>query len=142
YARSAEAQDGLTKLRRHIHKDPPANLHGDLMLLWASLHLDGLMTADERAAVVRSILSMNGHDGGWGFGTLESRPTPGSAQMPSDGYSTAFTVYVFRQAGMRATQPEIVRGIRWLRANQRVSGRWVTPAPVDQTEGGVGSRDL
>src|SRR5262249_48220693 len=62
---------------------------------------------------------------------------------PSDGYGTAFTLYVLQQAGVQTTDPRIARGVQWLKKNQRVSGRWFTPTPAqDPTEGGVGTRDL
>src|SRR5262245_19835478 len=143
YARMPEAQDGLTKLRRYLVTNRARILHDDAMLLWASLHVDGLMTAAERAATVQSLLAMQGKDGGWSFSALSTRPTPAEAKkFHSDGYGTALVIYVLRQAGVSATRPEIARGVAWLQGNQRASGRWFTPAPVSATEGGVGSRDL
>jgi squalene-hopene/tetraprenyl-beta-curcumene cyclase len=143
YARTPEAQDGLTKLRRYLVRYPARILHDDAMRLWASLHVDGLMTAAGREATAQSLLAAQGQDGGWSLPALSTRPTPAEARkFPSDGYGTAFVIYVLRQAGVPATRPEIARGVGWLRSNQRASGRWFTPAPVSPTEGGVGSRDL
>ncbi|HJZ57560.1 MAG TPA: prenyltransferase/squalene oxidase repeat-containing protein [Gemmataceae bacterium] len=139
YAREPAVQDGLTRLRRFFATTPPAHLHDEALLLWASLHLDGLMTAPEREATVRSLLGRQGRDGGWSFHDLISTAP---SRQASDGYGTGLAIYVLRQAGVPASRPEIARGVGWLRANQRVSGRWFTPAPVSQTEGGVGSRDL
>jgi squalene-hopene/tetraprenyl-beta-curcumene cyclase len=142
-ATSVEAQDGLTKIRREFDKSPPSNLHNRAMLLWASLHVDGLMTTAERKDAIEKLIAAQGHDGGWSLsGMYESRPTAQTPKYRSDGYSTGFTVYVLRQAGVPATRQEVARGLDWLRSNQRVSGRWFTPALVSETEGGVGSRDL
>jgi squalene-hopene/tetraprenyl-beta-curcumene cyclase len=143
YARSSEAQDGLTKLRRYFAKNPPQSLHAQTLLLWASLHLDGLMTAAERRATVQKLLARQGRDGGWSYEALSAwQMHPRLLEKDSDGYSTGFAVYVLRQAGVPANRAEITSGVRWLRNNQRASGRWVTPAPVGKTEGRVGSRDL
>jgi squalene-hopene/tetraprenyl-beta-curcumene cyclase len=35
-------------------------------------------------------------------------------------------VFVLRQSGVPATDDAVRRGAAWLRANQRVSGRWFT----------------
>jgi squalene-hopene/tetraprenyl-beta-curcumene cyclase len=143
YARSADAKDGLTKLRRYITKHPPHYLHSEAMLLWASLHVDGLMTTAERQATVKKLLARQGKDGGWSYHALVSELSRRELlQTPSDGYPTGFVVYVLREAGVPANRDEIARGIEWLRANQRASGRWFTPAPVGQPIGKVGSRDL
>jgi squalene-hopene/tetraprenyl-beta-curcumene cyclase len=148
YVRSAEAQDGLIRLRRYFAKQPARNLHQKALTLWASLYLDGLMTRAEREEVVKSLLNRQRPDGGWNLATLgaaftrPARPTVEGA--PSDGYGTGLAVYVLRQAGVPADHPRLVRGAAWLRANQRASGRWFTPTHTagHQTEGGVGARDL
>ena len=48
--------------------------------------------------------------------------------LASDGYATGFAIYVARQAGVPADDKRLQRGIAWLRAQQRVSGRWFTPS--------------
>jgi len=44
----------------------------------------------------------------------------------SDGYATGLVLYVLRQSGVAATAKPIQRGVAWLKANQRESGRWFT----------------
>lgn len=145
YARTPEAQDGLTRLRRYFAKSPPRNLHDEALLLWASLHVDGLMTTAEREATVQALLARQGPDGGWSFAALSDRAKhPAASGLPSDGYGTGFAIYVLRQAGVPATRPDLARGVRWLHSHQRASGRWFTPSEAANhpTEGGVGARDL
>jgi squalene-hopene/tetraprenyl-beta-curcumene cyclase len=143
YARSALAREGISKLRGAFAKYSPGNLHGRAVRLWASLHLDGLLTPAEQQLTVSDLPAFQGRDGGWSMDALKaSTPRPEILERPSDGYGTGFIVYVLRQAGMPASRSEIARGLAWLRANQRVSGRWFTPAKESDTEGGVGSRDL
>ena len=69
-------------------------------------------------------------DGGWGLPSLgqwkrrDGRPNDPAA--PSDGYGTAIVTFVLREAGIPASDPAIERGVKWLKANQRASGRWFT----------------
>jgi squalene-hopene/tetraprenyl-beta-curcumene cyclase len=146
YARSAEARVGLTRARSLLTMlRPPAHLHHKGMLLWASRHMDGLMTTSERDQTVRALLARQNGDGGWAFtGLVGSRPRPHDVGAASDGYGTAFAVFVLRQAGVPASKPEIARGVRWLRTNQRASGRWFTFSfsGDDATEGRLGTRGL
>ncbi len=44
YAKTEKAKAGLEKLRGYFAKTPSPDLHHKAMLLWASVHLDGLMT--------------------------------------------------------------------------------------------------
>jgi squalene-hopene/tetraprenyl-beta-curcumene cyclase len=130
YAKSDGAREGLTKLRRYLRENRPSDLHHQTYLLWASLKLDGLMTADERAETIAKLRALQQSDGGWNLPSLgrwkRRDGTPNDAHAPSDGYATGFVVYVLRQAGVAASDPAIVRGVAWLKANQRESGRWFT----------------
>ena len=47
YAKSEAAKDGVARLKTYLKENRPPNLHHQTWLLWASLKLDGLMTADE-----------------------------------------------------------------------------------------------
>ena len=148
YAQSDEAKAGLTKLRRFFQGKAAPNVHHQAMLLWASLRIDGLMTPAERAATIKSLLALQRADGGWSSATFNITPInrlQGRFPDPSsDGYGTGFVVYILRQAGLPATQPEVVRGVNWLKSHQRASGRWHTSHWLgdDETEGGIGTRGL
>ncbi len=72
YAQSPEANDGLTRLRRYLTVTPAPHLHHQAMLLWASLHLDGLMTTVERQAIIEALLAKQRPDGGWGLASLQA----------------------------------------------------------------------
>jgi squalene-hopene/tetraprenyl-beta-curcumene cyclase len=143
YAKTTEARDGLTRLRRYFTLTHAPHPHHRAMLLWASVYVDGLLTTREREETVKELLARQRKDGGWSLGSLV--PDEGAtSHVESDGYGTAFMVYVLRQAGVPASLPAITRGVDWLRRNQRASGRWFTPSPLagHATEGGVGARDL
>jgi squalene-hopene/tetraprenyl-beta-curcumene cyclase len=130
YAQSAGAAEGLSRLRRYLRANPPPDLHHTLWLVWASVKLDGLMTPTERDSAIKALLALQRADGGWSLPSLGGwkrlNGQPNDRQAPSDGYATGLVVYVLRQAGVAATAEPIRRGVAWLKANQRASGRWFT----------------
>ena len=130
YAKTEKAKAGLAKLRGYFAENAPPDLHHKAMLLWASVHLEGLMNDKQRAAVVKELLAAQRADGGWSLHSLggwnRRDGSPNDPKAPSDGYGTGFVVFVLRQAGQPATNEPIKRGVEWLRSNQRESGRWFT----------------
>jgi squalene-hopene/tetraprenyl-beta-curcumene cyclase len=130
YADSDEAQAGLKKLRTYFGKTPAPDLHHQAMLLWASTKIPNLMTEAEQKKTIEALRKLQHKDGGWSLpslGTYARRDkTMNDPNAPSDGYGTGFIITIFRQAGIPATDPAIAKGITWLKANQRESGRWYT----------------
>ena len=99
------------------------------MVLLASLDLPGFMTAEERARTVRDLSALQKPDGGWGLATFAPWERSDGKQQDlasSDGYGTGFAIYVMRRAGVPASDRPLRKGIAWLKANQRESGRWFT----------------
>jgi squalene-hopene/tetraprenyl-beta-curcumene cyclase len=130
YAATPAARAGVNRLRVYFSKNPAPSLHHRVMLLWASMRVKGLMTAEERSATIVRVRELQRPDGGWNLPSLiEWKRHDGSANDPqaaSDGYATGLAVFVLRQAGIPASDPCLRRGVAWLRANQRASGRWFT----------------
>lgn len=131
YAKEKHVQPTLDRLRAYFKANPPPDLHHKASLMWASLKVDGLMTPDERAATVKELLGKQRADGGWCLPSLgdygkRRNDTPNDVNAPSDGYGTGFSVFVLRQAGVKADDPAIQKAVKWLKENQRESGRWFT----------------
>ena len=130
YAQTPAAVAGVRRLRAFFSKNPAPSVHHQVMLLWASTRLDGLLTADERTATIARLRALQRADGGWNLPSLgDWKRHDGSANdraAASDGYATALAVFVLRQAGVPATDEGLRRGLGWLLANQRASGRWFT----------------
>lgn len=130
YAAGDPAKAGLARMRAYFKATPAPNLHHRTWLLWASLKLDGLMTPADADATVQSLLRLQRPDGGWNLPSLGDwmrlDGTANDPSGPSDGYATGLVVYVLRQTGMPATAEPIRKGVGWLAANQRASGRWFT----------------
>ena len=129
YSETAVAQAGLAKIRTYLKNHPPANLHHKGMLLWASTYVHGLITAEERKAIIQELLAAERPTGGWAFSTLYPWDRGDDKQQDletSNGYGTGFVVFVLRKAGVPADEPAVARGVAWLKNNQRASGRWFT----------------
>lgn len=130
YAQSDAAKEGVVRLKSYLKENPAPNLHHRAWLLWASLKLDGLLTPAEREKTVTDLLRLQRKDGGWNLPSLgDWKRLDGTANdpdAPSDGYATGLVVYVLRQSGMAAEKEPLQRGVAWLKANQRESGRWFT----------------
>ncbi|MCY2966986.1 MAG: terpene cyclase/mutase family protein [Planctomycetota bacterium] len=130
YAESASAKAGVEKLRGYFRANPPPNLHHEAWLLWSSVRLEGLMTDAQRQRTIKKLFAKQRDDGGWNLPSLGDwnrlDGTPNDPKGPSDGYATGLVIYVLRQAGVPADDRRILAGIRWLKSNQRESGRWFT----------------
>jgi squalene-hopene/tetraprenyl-beta-curcumene cyclase len=137
YAQTEQAKKGLDGLKRWLKANPPKNLHHRAMLLWVSTYIDGFQTAGQQKATTQALFGKQLPDGGWSTPSLgDWARADGNEQTPkvSDGYGTGFTLYVLRRAGVPADDTAVVKGIQWLKANQRESGRWFTRSLVkDET---------
>lgn len=127
YAQTEAARAGLEKLRGYLKAHPAPTLHHRAMWLWASSYVDGFLSDDERQSVIDELLAMQHADGGWGLASLgDWKRKDGAPQDKdaSDGYGTGFVIFVLRRAGLAADDPRLQKGLAWLKANQRASGRW------------------
>ena len=138
YASGQSPRDGLQRLRAYFRKTPPPDLHHQTMVLWASTRLDGLMESEQKSATIRAVRAIQRGDGGWCLPSLGHwKRRDGSANdpaSPSDGYATGLVVFVLREAGVPASDPALQRGVAWLKANQRASGRWFTRSLNDDED--------
>ena len=129
YADTPSAKAGLDGICKYFNNNPPAHLHHRMMLLLASLHLEGIMAESARRQVVEDVFALQKPDGGWGIVTMgnweRSDDKPRDMES-SDGYGTGFAVYVLRQAGVPADEPRVQQAVAWLKTHQRTSGRWFT----------------
>jgi squalene-hopene/tetraprenyl-beta-curcumene cyclase len=129
YAETPAARKGLEGIRRYLQDNPPPMLHHRAMLLWAASYLPNLQSDEQRVATVSQLLSLQKADGGWSLATLGDWKRGDDKQQDaasSDGYGTGFVLYVLRRAGRPSSDESIQRGVAWLKAHQRESGRWFT----------------
>lgn len=130
YAQTEKAKAGVERLRAYFRKTSPPDLHHHAMLLWASTRLDGLLDPGQQKKVVLALREKQHKDGGWALAALGTYTrhdkTPNDAAAPGDGYGTGFVTYVLFQAGVPANDPAVAKAVKWLKTNQRESGRWYT----------------
>jgi squalene-hopene/tetraprenyl-beta-curcumene cyclase len=128
YAASPDIQDRLKALRGYFERQHAAvSLHNQLMGLWASGRLPGLLTDAHRQATIAAVIALQQADGGWSTSSLGTyqRVDKTPNETRSDGYATALVTLALQEAGLARTDPHIVKGLDWLRHNQdRVSGSW------------------
>lgn len=129
YLHTEAAQAGLARLRDYFSNHPAPTLHHGAMMLWADSYLGDLLTKEERDETIRQLLALQKPDGGWSLATMGDWKRADGTQQDlagSDGYGTGFVIYVLRRGGLVADHLQIQKGIAWLKANQRASGRWYT----------------
>jgi squalene-hopene/tetraprenyl-beta-curcumene cyclase len=137
YAKTPPARAGLEKLRTYLQNNPPKSLHHRAMLAWCSVRVDGIVTQQQRNETLAELLALQLDDGGWstaGFLTdwqgLARKDGQPLATTTSDGYGTGLVIVIARELGLPADDRRLTRGIDWLLANQRESGKWFTRSPV------------
>ncbi|MFO0947565.1 MAG: squalene--hopene cyclase [Planctomycetota bacterium] len=137
YAETKAAKKGLDGIRKYLKENPPPSLHHRAMILWASLYVNGLATDADLEQTLADLLKGQTPDGGWAIAGLLADWNEHSRKdkLPQvldkgDGYATGLVVYLARKKGLAADDPRLARGIAWLKANQRESGRWFTPSPT------------
>ena len=130
YADTAEAQEGIKRMREYLSKEPITHPHQSAMLLWADSYIDGLLTTEDRQHRIDELLALQRADGGWSLASLGNWPYRGiggqAGGEASDGYGTGLVTYALRRAGVPANEARIVRAINWLKSNQRANGGWLT----------------
>jgi squalene-hopene/tetraprenyl-beta-curcumene cyclase len=136
--RAAE-QLGVERLLKYLRTEPPPHDYARLWLLWAAVRMPELLPADERRKLAEGVWKQQREDGGWSIRTFAApeawgngnraeriRAEPDFAAPPSDGHMTGLALVVLREAGADPKDDRFARGLAWLRANQRASGRWWT----------------
>ncbi len=138
YASGPEAKDGLTALRDYLARGLSAqHVYNKLMLLNASGTLDGLLTGDQRKAIIDEARSLQQPDGGWTMNSLGAwtRADKSSPDSRSDGLATGLATLALQQAGLPTSDPALARGLEWLRRNQDpTTGGWFTPSVNKQRD--------
>ena len=128
YASSPEIQDQMKLLREYLQKGADTQtLFNRLMVLWASAKLPGLLTPEQRQAIVAAANAKQQDDGGWTMAALGSwkRVDSTALETASDGYATGLVTLALQQAGVAATDARVSRGLAWLAARQdAASGMW------------------
>jgi squalene-hopene/tetraprenyl-beta-curcumene cyclase len=110
-------------LRNYLKKQfASENLHNRVWMLWASASIDGLMNQEEKNGLIAQVLAKQQAGGGWSLGSLGSYSRK-DVKDP-DGYATGLILHVLQLAGLPKENPQISKGLSWLRSNQDPTGAW------------------
>jgi squalene-hopene/tetraprenyl-beta-curcumene cyclase len=127
YAASPQIQDRLKALRGYFERQHASvSLLNQLMGLWASGAVRGLLTADQQKTTTEAAFSIQQPDGGWSASSLGQYQrvdnTPNDTS--SDGYATGLVCLALQAAGV--SDARLAKGLDWLRTHQdRATGRWI-----------------
>ncbi len=130
---------GVENIKRYLQTTEPPHDFARLLLLWASTRWPDLIDAEQKQQLIETVWKHQRPDGGWSIRTFAEPEAWGDGTRaeklreevefenpPSDGHQTGLAVVVLRDAGVSADDPRIQSAVKWLRSNQRVSGRWWT----------------
>jgi squalene-hopene/tetraprenyl-beta-curcumene cyclase len=130
YAATPDIQEPVKALKEYLQKRADAEtLFNRVMLLWASAKMPGLITPDQRKAIVDAVAGKQQADGGWTMATLGSwkRVDNTALDTASDGYGTGLVTLALQQAGVPASDGHVAKGLEWLTAHQNATtGMWYT----------------
>jgi squalene-hopene/tetraprenyl-beta-curcumene cyclase len=126
-APDADSKERLKALGEFLTKNYESqNLHNRAWMLWASSKMDGLLSREQRDKLFAAILAKQQPDGGWSLGSLGDivRKEAKYDVKKSDGYATGLVLHAVQVAGFSKENPQVSKGLSWLRSNQDPSGAW------------------
>jgi len=121
------SRERLDCLRDYLKKNLGSqNLHNRAWMLWASAIMDGLLKPQEKDQLIAQILAKQQQSGGWSLASLGDF-THVELKAPvttPDGYATGLMLHVVQLAGLSKENPQVEKGLSWLRSNQDPTGAW------------------
>ncbi len=136
---SEEEKTKFQKALDYLRKTDPGHDYDRLLRLWTATRVPSLLSDDEKQAFIEVVWKHQNDDGGWSmldFYTFEnwsarSRPRTFLKKADfdnpaSDAHMTGLALIVLIDSGVDVRDKRIGRGVEWLLANQRESGRWWT----------------
>ena len=141
YASTPEIQGNLRRLREYLNRESaPQSTINRVFLLWASTKLPGLLSAEQRKAVIHEALDKQQADGGWRLASISWKWNGWSLKSlanmwiredgtpmegKSDGLATSLIILAVQEAGVPPDNPQVKRGLSWLMGNQNAKeGFW------------------
>lgn len=150
-----ESQNNVRLLREYLNREySNQSLINQVVLLWASVKLPGLLMPKERASIIETVENRQISDGGWSLLSLVwswkelslksllkfwTRSEYPLFEAQSDGYATGLITFVLEQEGVSREDIHLQRGLNWLRANQTQEGRWPGYSLNHHREGSTGT---
>jgi len=130
----------IDKMKSWLRDAQPKNDFDRILRLQLAHYMPDLVPQAQRDAALTLLSSKQHADGGWSLRDLSAlsdwhfkmsdtvvkliNGLPDAAQPESDAYMTAFAIVLMRQNNIPASDERVQRALKWLKREQRVSGRW------------------
>jgi squalene-hopene/tetraprenyl-beta-curcumene cyclase len=138
--KDADTLARVERMKKFLREHEPVNDYELALKLQLSALMPDLVPPPVRDAATAMLWRQQQPDGGWSTRRMSDlmkwhetmdpkvvtmiQGEPDAASPASDPYMTAFAIVLLRESGVPADDARIQKGIAWLKANQRVSGRW------------------
>ena len=138
--KDAETLGRVERMKKFLREHEPVSDYELALKLQLAALMPELVPQPQRDAATAMLWRLQQPDGGWStrrmselmkwHETVDAKTIamfvnePDAASPASDAYMTAFAIVLLRESGVPASDERIQRGVAWLKANQRVSGRW------------------
>ena len=127
YASEPEVRRHLDQERDYLRRGYAAQpVVNQLYILWMSVKEPGLLTRQERKALLSTIRGLQQPDGGWRTMAIDKRERVDHSPEPmeSDGYATGIAVLAMEESGTKLRDRSLQRGRKWLAEHQGKNGAW------------------
>ncbi|OYW71340.1 MAG: hypothetical protein B7Z37_28055 [Verrucomicrobia bacterium 12-59-8] len=130
----------VEKMKAWLRNAQPKNDFDRILRLQLAHYMPELVPQAQRDAALALLSSKQHTDGGWSLRDTSAvgdwhftmsdtvvnliNGLPDAAKPESDAYMTAFAIILMRQNNVPVSDERIQRGLKWLKQEQRVSGRW------------------
>ncbi len=138
--KDAETLARVERVKKFLHEHEPVNDYELALKLQLSVLMPDIVPPPVRDAATAMLWRQQQPDGGWSTRRMSDlmkwhetmdpkvvtmiQGEPDAASPASDPYMTAWAIVLLRESGVPADDTRIQKGVAWLKANQRVSGRW------------------
>lgn len=123
----------------YLRSTDPGHDYDRLLRMWTATRVASLLSDDEKQDFIEVVWKHQNDDGGWSMLDFYTFENWAATSMPakfltkadfanphSDGHMTGLSLIVLIDSGVGVKDKRIQRGVEWLLANQRESGRWWT----------------
>ena len=138
--KDADTLARIERMKKFLREHEPVNDYELAMKLRLSTLTPDLVPPPVRDAATAMLWRQQQPDGGWSTRRMSDlmkwhetmdplvvtmiQGEPDAANPASDPYMTGFAIVLLRESGVPAGEARIQRGIAWLKANLRATGRW------------------
>ena len=134
-----ELSTSVNLLKKYLRETQAPHEYAQVLRLWAANRVEGLVSESQQKSALKMLTEKQNADGGWslrdfakpeqwggGNRAQKLKSEPEFEDPPSDGHMTGLALIVLQANGLSADGQVIQRGVKWLKENQRKSGRWWT----------------